>query len=259
MGYIYKITNIISKKVYIGETINDPNIRFNRHLCNARNNKKNCPALMDAIRKYGEENFKFEVLIICFDEDRLEYEKEYIKKYNSIIPNGYNILEGGQQGGGFKGKTHNEETRKKIIEKMKKRYDDLQERLKQSKIVKEFYKNNPDFGKEISKRQRESEKWKKAVSEGRYGRARNIPISQETKEKISKTIKEKNDNMTILDRKNRAKGYKVGRYSNDNKLIDMFNSIREASRILNIPRGCIMYAIKNSTEYRNFLWKRLDE
>jgi hypothetical protein len=36
------------------------------------------------VKKYGIENFTFEILIICFDEERYKFEMEYIKKYNSM-------------------------------------------------------------------------------------------------------------------------------------------------------------------------------
>jgi hypothetical protein len=53
MGFIYKITNIISKKFYIGETKKiNPELRWNEH---KRKIEKGigCPALQDAVRKYG--------------------------------------------------------------------------------------------------------------------------------------------------------------------------------------------------------------
>ena len=91
MGFIYKITNTVSKKCYIGETMqSNPEERWKGHQT-AILRGAGCPALGDAIRKYGVQQFTFEVLIICFDEDRFVYEREYIKKYNTIAPNGYNI------------------------------------------------------------------------------------------------------------------------------------------------------------------------
>jgi len=70
------------------------------------------------VYKYGIENFKFNILIFCFDEDRYKYEIEYIQKYNSLIPNGYNISKGGT-GGGFYGKKHSLESIQKITTSMK--------------------------------------------------------------------------------------------------------------------------------------------
>ena len=87
MGYIYKITNTITCKCYIGETIqHDYKKRWKKHL-NSLKYKEGCPLLKSSMKKHGVENFKFEILIICFDQDLVRYEKEYIKKYNSQVPN----------------------------------------------------------------------------------------------------------------------------------------------------------------------------
>jgi hypothetical protein len=56
-------------------------------------------------------NFKFVILIFCFDEDRYKLEIEFIKKYNTQVPKGYNISKGGT-GGGFEGKKHSEKNKR---------------------------------------------------------------------------------------------------------------------------------------------------
>lgn len=94
--YIYKITNLINNKIYIGQT-NNPNRRWKEH-CNSNSG---CIKLRNAIKKYGSENFIFEIIegpIINYDER----EKYWITQYNSINE-GYNIAEGGQTGPIFKG------------------------------------------------------------------------------------------------------------------------------------------------------------
>lgn len=103
MGYIYKITNIINKTMYIGQTINLED-RWKKH----KHFNSNCRYLKYAINKYGIDNFKFELICICFDEDMNKLEIEYMKKYNTLVPNGYNLREGGNSG------KHNIETKKKI-------------------------------------------------------------------------------------------------------------------------------------------------
>jgi len=119
MGYIYKITNSVNKKCYIGITTqSNPNKRWSNH--KSHNRKGNgCPFLMKAFKKYGEDAFNFEVLIICFDEDVFRFESEYIKKYNSLSPNGYNVATGGKTNQSFLGKTHSEETKKILSENQK--------------------------------------------------------------------------------------------------------------------------------------------
>ena len=68
-----------------------------------------CTYLKRAFEKYGIENFKFRIICICFDDDLNKYEIEYIKKYDTIVPNGYNLSEGGSFG--FSGCKHSEETK----------------------------------------------------------------------------------------------------------------------------------------------------
>ena len=161
MGFIYKITNLINGKSYIGETIRkDPNIRWKQHLASARA-LRGCPYLTTAIRKHGVENFKFQVLIICFDEDRFIYEQQYIKKYNTLIPNGYNATECGR--GGFIGRQHSEETKKKISQKSK-LYFELKPEMR--KEVTERCKLNSQKMHEGKKKVKE-EQVNKLVEEGK--------------------------------------------------------------------------------------------
>lgn len=69
MGYIYKITNTINNKLYVGCTIQDDvQYRWDSHKRLAKKDK-GCTALKDAFKKYGIDKFKFEVIIICFNKD----------------------------------------------------------------------------------------------------------------------------------------------------------------------------------------------
>ena len=103
MAYIYSITNIINKKKYIGKTSqNDPQIRWKQHLQLARsknnlneNNTAHTMPICRAISKYGEINFKFEVLEECTEESVNEREEYYIRKYNTADGAGYNCTYGG--------------------------------------------------------------------------------------------------------------------------------------------------------------------
>lgn len=88
---IYKITNLINGKCYIGQSVH-PDKRFWQHCNNAKNQKDNYP-IHKAIHKYGESNFSFEILEWTEDYDNRE--RELIQYYNSLSPNGYNVAEGG--------------------------------------------------------------------------------------------------------------------------------------------------------------------
>ena len=95
---IYKITNLINGKVYIGQSVNIKK-RFIAHKSTAFNPKNeyyNYP-LYRAIRKYGIENFSFEVIEECNKESLNDREIFYISKYQSHGENGYNLDDGGNQ------------------------------------------------------------------------------------------------------------------------------------------------------------------
>lgn len=92
---IYKIENLINHKCYIGQSI-DINKRWRRHRESYNEPKYdsyNYP-LYCAMRKYGFENFSFEIVEECQRECLNEKERFYIKKYNSFF-NGYNQTLGG--------------------------------------------------------------------------------------------------------------------------------------------------------------------
>ena len=89
---IYKITNKINGKCYIGQS-NDIHRRWKQEL--APNAKLN-PHLARAFEKYGIDNFEFEIIEECQREQLNEREQFYIEIYHSIDPKlGYNKTEGG--------------------------------------------------------------------------------------------------------------------------------------------------------------------
>ena len=93
---IYKITNIVNNKVYIGLTTTSLKRRWCAHI---RDSKKSEKHLYAAMRKYGWENVKIEVIDNrAKDIQELgKLERKYIKLYNSTDPNcGYNVTDGGE-------------------------------------------------------------------------------------------------------------------------------------------------------------------
>lgn len=90
---IYIIKNDINNKVYIGQAVNTQN-RWWHHLSDAKKNKKY--SIIDrAINKYGKEHFYYEIIESQIEDYNVR-EQYWIKKYNSRVPNGYNIAIGGQ-------------------------------------------------------------------------------------------------------------------------------------------------------------------
>lgn len=94
---IYKITNIINSKVYIGQTINFKK-RIYHHKYSAKNedSKSHFP-IYRAMNKYGIDNFKFEIIDTSNNKVCLNKKEEfYIDMYNSCNPDfGYNVQSGG--------------------------------------------------------------------------------------------------------------------------------------------------------------------
>lgn len=111
---VYKITNKVTGKVYIGITNQGAGARYRHHWYEARIGE---PApIHRSMAKYGEESFTLEIIetVDTYDELR-EREKYWIKFYDSMNrEKGYNLTEGGD---GTFGRLHSEETKEKIRQK----------------------------------------------------------------------------------------------------------------------------------------------
>lgn len=109
LGEIYMITNAVNNKKYVGQTVthrlNKGKYRpfgslgrFKDHISEATNNtkKKQCWYLNNAINLHKHENFSVELLKRCPITQLDEMEQHYIKEYNTLYPNGYNLTLGGK-------------------------------------------------------------------------------------------------------------------------------------------------------------------
>ncbi len=93
---VYCITNCLTNKVYVGQTVQGLHKRWLQH-CRLDGNRKVHSAISLAIKKYGKENFKIEVLSTYNSINELnEAEIFFIKKLKSLAPNGYNFDSGGK-------------------------------------------------------------------------------------------------------------------------------------------------------------------
>src|ERR1017187_3209758 len=111
---IYKISNSINQKLYVGLSKNFA-YRKNAHI-SALNDDKRQYVIHRAMLKYGAENFKFDIVEqwtvdepnLSKEEIKIEYaklkerEKFYIKEWNTLAPNGYNVTKGGDGTVGYK-------------------------------------------------------------------------------------------------------------------------------------------------------------
>lgn len=91
MYNLYKITNLLNNKCYIGVTNRNPEERFAEH-----KRPSSSSFIGKAIQSDGVKNFSFEIILTNIDDNKISsLECVYIKKYNSLLPNGYNADLGG--------------------------------------------------------------------------------------------------------------------------------------------------------------------
>ncbi len=172
IGYIYTITNKINDKQYVGQTIN-PGKRWRQH----RNDDIHYDIVLGRVfRKYGVENFEFNIIEECANEQMSERERFWIRELHTCVNdpycNGYNMTYGGESLYGeenpFYNKTHSEETRKILSEKAKLRTGD----------------SNPFYGRH------HSDETKEKISKANTGRS--IWSDEQKQQKSENMIGEKN-------------------------------------------------------------------
>ena len=181
MATIYKITNTINGKEYIGFTIHTIEERWRQHCWTNRG--RNCP-MQSAIRKYGKDMFTHQTLYENEnDEWMLKVAESFFIQLYGTKKNGYNCTDGGEgtlgyafteeqkkncsdgqkaspyKGLSFLGKKHTKEARDKISESAKKRIGGLnnfynkthtnETKKKMAKIRREKL-NDPEFRKKLS-------------------------------------------------------------------------------------------------------------
>lgn len=213
---IYKITNLLNGNFYIGQSVNIER-RFYEHKKTNRELRSN---IKKAIKKYGIENFSFEVLEECNPEQLNEKEIFYIK---SLKPK-YNICEGGT---GLKGYKLSDETKEKI------------------KIKNKLNWNKKSF-----------EEKENIIKNNLKGPKKNHIVSEETKEKLRLFNKNKKQSLETIEKRKKTlcikkeNGYKQLNESHKKKVIcletnEIFNSIKEASLKTGINSSSISLVAKN--------------
>lgn len=229
---IYKITNIINGKMYVGQTIHSLEKRFKDHC-----KKSKCRGIHSAIIKYGPSNFKVEVIetVDCLEKlnDR---EVFWIKELNTISPNGYNLCSGGNNG-----RIIAEETRNLLA----------------SKVLGKFGDSHPAYG---SKRTLEQRIYMgKKIKESYVGREFNHVPSDKVRElaRLAR-IGSKHSDQTKAKMSEKRKGRAV--YSKKIIATDLlnktteFSSIKEAAEVLGINRRSISNVLngwsKSSNNYK---------
>lgn len=198
---IYKITNTINNKSYVGCSSVSVEGRIKCHLeCNDRGSQ----LVKFAIMKYGREAFISEVIEECCVEDLKDRERYWISFYDTIAPKGYNLTSGGE---GYEGwhfaeevnrnrKPHSEETKQKIgdANRGQRRSESQLERIR---VASKLRNSRPEVRAKISKaNSNPSLETREKMSRSQKKRFENSPStfkgchhSEESRKKISDSAK----------------------------------------------------------------------
>ena len=263
---IYKVTNKINGKMYIGQTIKSLKIRKRNHLWCALNERNNY-YFYNAIRKYGSESFDWEIMAegICSQETLNELEKHFICLYNTYH-DGYNSTLGGGTSIGFR---HSEKTKKKmsIMRKGKlvgkkhpmygkKHTEEMKRKMSEINKGKKLSEETRKKMSEFQKGRKPSEETRRRMSKGHIG----IRHSEEAKRKMSMARKGKlvGEDSPLYGRKlseehkrNISKagiGKRVGKSNPSAKAVIInnkyFDTVNEAAKDMNVTRLTIYRRIK---------------
>lgn len=230
-GYIYKTTNLIDNKIYIGQHKANNNQFDTSYFGSGK-------ILLEAIDRYGIENFKCELIEWCETfEDLNAREIYWIAKLHATERGiGYNICTGGQGIPGLFGEL-NPNYGKKFS-------DETRRKLSESHIGIQSGENHPMYGKHHSEETKKliSDK-KSGINHPNYGKH----LSEETKNKISDKAKlrtgEKNNRFGTHHSEETKKKMSL---SSGKKIINLdtgeiFNSLKEAAEKYNTYSSSICY------------------
>ena len=179
---IYKVTNKINGKVYIGQSV-DIGKRWHQHMT-----AKDDIYFHKAIQKYGVENFEWEVIEQCKKKDLDEREIYWIEYYDSFNK-GYNCTKGGDGGPVKYGSDHPwwKGGVSSDPEYSKKHYEANKEKRKEQ--MKEYNKGYYEANKEKNKEYREANKEKIKEKKKEYYEANKEKIKEYNRQRNKKSMK----------------------------------------------------------------------
>lgn len=249
MGYIYLITNQITKKQYVGQTIRED---IDRRWADHRNLRGIGRYLSSAYKRYGIENFKFQIICICFDEACNQLEEDYIKKFNTLAPNGYNLREGGMNS-----KQHPDSIKLRM-ETRKKTLDDRRSHgLPLLPPATEEQKKKLSASLKGKKREKMSDEQKVKISEA-YKKIWEERRKNNTFDEHIKKMTKGNGNFVKGGPSPRRK--RVGKYDDKGTLLEEYDSTVEAGIKNNISHQYISKVCKGVKYCKTaggFVWKFL--
>lgn len=255
MGYIYLITNRVTGKRYVGQTIHeDIETRWNQHrrVCENMLGRHICAAY----KKYGVQNFEFTIICVCFDEACNELEENYITKFNTLAPNGYNLRAGGNNS------KHSEESKKLMSQNRKgKGLGCITEEICKQRSERFKGENNPNFGKSLTNDQKIkiSEKmkqiWEEKKKNGYTNSPRLLAALAEGRRKRIEEARLRNSNKPEL----KGRKQRVAKLDDLGNILEEFDSITDAASKTKLQSTKISMVCRGERiTTGGFKWKYLD-
>jgi group I intron endonuclease len=235
---IYKTTNLINGKFYIGKDSKNSKTYLGSGI-----------AISKAITKYGKENFTKEIIEVCENLKHLsEREIYWIDFYDAVNDiNSYNMANGGQGGDLSKFKTKS--TKGKTYEEMygKEKSDEIK-KLRSEHFTGE---NNPMFGKTLSKEHIQKMNEGKKTSTYIFTDKHKFNIQQS---QIGKTASQSTKDLMSKNRTGKTKnGLSIIQFDENGIIINEFKSKAECSSYFNIPCTTIGRILDGSTKKHNHI------
>ena len=226
---IYKITSP-SGKVYIGQSVNI----LERFSAYKRLQCKGQHRLYNSFLKYGVENHTFEALTECNESELNNLERYYQDLYEAIGDKGLNCIL--TKSDNRSGKMSND-IKEKQSKAAKKRYENIEERLKSSEIQKKRYENIEEREK-ISKRQKEyyaNPEMRKMFSDRNKGLKR----TDDQKQKISESQKKLYENGYINPNKGIKRKFESNKKQSESMKKRYENGllVKNAKQVINTQNG----------------------
>lgn len=240
MGVIYLATCKVNGKQYVGKSKTDMTARRDGHRRAAKKGSK--LVLHCAIRKYGWENFEWDVVEENVAEEDLDkMEIENIKWFRSKVPKGYNMTDGGDGGATFQGRKHTPETKLKMSQVKLIAWESRPKKAKPPKLtIDELKLIRRNAALEVWKQPGYLDKWQEShkhywsnpvALEKRASKVRGRKQSEEEKakrrkpkpegfgEKVSKALKgRKKSKEAVINVANAKRGKKLPPHSPETKL-----------------------------------------
>ena len=248
---IYKITNLINGKVYIGKSVDILNKRWPYHKSLLNCGKHINKHLQHSWNKYGEDNFDFSIIYECKSNDLDDYEIYYIELYKSYLSEfGYNKTYGGD------GAIPTEETRKKMSIAHQGILGTPESRAKQS--LKLSGENNPMFGRKGEL----SPVYGKPKSEETIQRLKDCWTEERRQKQSERVVGENNPMSGRCGDQNPASrrviNIETGQIFETLKSAASWCGLKTHTNITNVCRGVRKHAGKHPHTGEKLTWKYID-